>query len=192
MAKFRLTATGTVPLLMHNARLSNPTDEIAKAMKRISSKRAKTDDDHEEMARLEHMGSLYYDEHAGPFIPGQNFERCLVDAARVTKAGKKIERGVFVETNVNPVAFDGPRTIDGLWKDENFRHVASVKVQQNRVTRTRPQFRTWVVDADGMFDPTVISFEELAEIAETAGRMIGLGDWRPRFGRFDANLEVIG
>lgn len=191
MAKFRLTCTGTTPLLMHNARLSNPTDEIAKAMKRVSSKRTKTDDDHEELARLEHMGSLYFDDDMGPFIPGQNFERCLVDAARVTKAGKKIERGVFVETNINPLAYDGPRTIDELWKDDNFRHVASVKVQQNRVTRTRPQFRTWAVDADGMFDPAVISLEELAEIAETAGRMIGLGDWRPRFGRFDPQVEAI-
>lgn len=191
MAKFRLTCTGTTPLLMHNSRLSNPTDPVAKSMKRVSSKRTKTDDDHEELARLEHMGSLYFDAEMGPFIPGQNFERCLLDAARVTKAGKKVERGVFIETNVNPLAYDGPRTLDGLWADENFRHTASVKVQQNRVTRTRPQFRTWAVDADGMFDGAVISLEELGEIAETAGRMIGLGDWRPRFGRFDAQIEVI-
>lgn len=191
MARFRITCTGTTPLLMHNARLSNPLDEVAKAMKRISSKRTKTEEDHEELARLEHMGGLYFDSDAGPYLPGQNFERCLVDAARITKSGKKIERGVFVETNVNPVAYRGPRTIEGLWKDDNFRHSASVKIGTNRVTRTRPQFRDWTVDAEGVYDPAVINLEELAEIAGTAGRMIGLGDWRPRFGRFEATVEKI-
>lgn len=191
MARFRITCTGTTPLLMHNARLSNPLDEVAKAMKRISSKRTKTEEDHEELARLEHMGGLYFDSDAGPYLPGQNFERCLVDAARITKSGKKIERGVFVETNVNPVAYRGPRTVEGLWKDDNFRHSASVKIGTNRVTRTRPQFRDWTVDAEGVYDPAVINLEELAEIAGTAGRMIGLGDWRPRFGRFEATVEKI-
>lgn len=191
MARFRLTCTGSTPLLMHNARLSNPLDVTAKAMKRISSKRVKTEEDYEELARLEHLGGLYWDADAGPYVPGQNFERCLVDAGRITKSGKKIERGVFIETNVNPLAYTGPRDVDGLWKDENFRHAASVKVGMVRVTRTRPQFRTWSVDAEGMFDPAVINLEELAEIAATAGRMIGLGDWRPRFGRFEAQVEKV-
>lgn len=191
MARFRLTCRGTTPLLMHNARLSNPLDEVAKAMKRVSAKRVKTEDDHEELARLEHLGGLYFDADLGPYLPGQNFERCLVDAARITKAGKKIERGVFVTSDVNPLAYDGPRDVDGLWKDENFRHAASVKVQTSRVTRTRPQFRTWAVEAEGEFDPAVISLDEIREIADTAGRMIGLGDWRPRFGRFTAEVERI-
>jgi hypothetical protein len=191
MAHFRLTCVGTVPLLMHNARLSNPLDDIAKAMKRVSSKRTKTEEDHEELARLEHMGGLYFDRDLGPYLPGQNFERCLVDAARITKSGKKIERGVFVTENVNPIAYDGPRDIDGLWKDENFRHSASVKVGMVRVTRTRPQFRQWTVDTEGEYDPAVINLDELGEIAGTAGRMIGLGDWRPRFGRFVATVERV-
>lgn len=191
MARFRLTATGTTPLLMHNARLSSPLDEFAKAMKRISAKRVKTEEDHEEMARLEHAGSLYFEPEVGPYIPGQNFERSLLDAARITKAGKKIERGVFVETNVNPLAYKGPRDVDTLWADQNFRHSASVKVQMNRVTRTRPHFKEWAAEAEGTFDAAIISLEELREIASTAGQMIGIGDWRPRFGRYDATVEKI-
>jgi hypothetical protein len=191
MARFRMTCTGTTPILMHNARLSNPLDEVAKAMKRVSSKRTKTEEDYAELARLEHMGGLYFDPDVGPYLPGQMFEKTLVNAARITKAGKKIERGVFIETNVNPLAYDGPRSVEGLWKDENFRLSASVRVQQNRVTRTRPQFRQWAVEAEGMFDPNVISLEELAEVADTAGRMVGFGDWRPRYGRFTAMVEEI-
>lgn len=191
MARFQLTCTGTHTLLLHNARLSNPLDEVAKAMKRVTSKRTKTEEDHEELARLEHMGSLYFDTDIGPYLPGQNFERCLVDAGRITKSGKKIERGVFVTSDVNPIAYDGPRDVAGLWKDENFRHSASVKVGTSRVTRTRPQFRKWAAQAEGTYDPAVINLDELREIAVTAGTMIGLGDWRPRFGRFEATVEKI-
>jgi len=191
MAKFRLTCRGTEPLLMHNSRLANPLDEVAKLMKRITAKRKKTEDDYEELARLEHWGGLYFDADLGPYIPGQNFERCLLDAARITRAGKKVERGVFVSSNVNPISYQGPRGIDGLWADQNFRHMSSVKVGTNRVMRTRPMFRQWEVYCEGEYDGDVINLDELQEIAGTAGRMIGLGDWRPRFGRFTATLDKV-
>lgn len=176
---------------MHNSRLANPLDDVAKAMKRVSGKKKKTDDDHEELARLEHMGGLYFDPDVGPYIPGQNFEAFLVRAARLSADGPKIEQGVFVETDVNPLAYDGPRDIDGLWKDKNFRHIASVKIQRNRVQRTRPQFRSWAVEATGTYDSAIIGLDHLQEIAETAGQRIGLGDWRPRFGRFVAEVEKV-
>lgn len=189
--QFRITITGTAELLMHNARLSNPLDTAAKAMKAVSSKRVKTDDDHEELARLEHLGSLYYDPEIGPFIPGQNIERCLVDAGKVTKSGVKVTRGVFISTNVNPLAYAGPRTPEDLWGDENFRHMASVKVQQNRVMRCRPMFRQWRTAADGTLDTAVLSLDELQSIADTAGAMIGIGDYRPRYGRFTAEVTKL-
>lgn len=69
MIKFRITLHGINPLLMHNSRLSNPLDPNAKAMKKVSGKRQKTDEDHAELARLEHAGSLYHDPIAGPYIP---------------------------------------------------------------------------------------------------------------------------
>ncbi|MDX3314642.1 hypothetical protein P1S61_37445 [Streptomyces sp. ME08-AFT2] len=189
--QFRITITGTAELLMHNARLSNPLDTAAKAMKAVTSKRIKTDDDHEELARLEHLGSLYYDPEIGPYIPGQNIERSLVDAAKVTKSGVKVTRGVFVSSNINPLAYKGPRDIDGLWADENFRHMASVKVQQNRVMRCRPMFRTWRTEAEGTLDTRVLSLDELQSIADTAGSMIGIGDYRPRYGRFTAEVTKL-
>lgn len=187
----RISIVGSTELLQHNARLSNPLDPFAKAMKAISSKRVKTEDDYEELARLEHAGSLYFDPEIGPYIPGQNVERCLVDAGKVTKSGVKVTRGLFVSTNVNPLAYKGPRDPDGLWKDENFRHMASVKVQQNRVMRCRPVFREWRTEVEGTLDTAVLSLDELASIAVTAGSMIGLGDYRPRYGRFTAEVEKL-
>lgn len=192
MIKFRLMIRGTAPLLMHNSRLSDPLNPTSKAIKKITSKRTKTDEDHETIARLEHAGSLYLDPDAGPYLPGQNIERCLVDAARISKQGVKVQRGVFIETDVNPLGgYGGPRDADGLWKDENYRHVASVKVGTSRTMRCRPMFTNWAVEADGILDPAVIDLTDLTAIAVTAGQMIGLGDWRPRYGRFEATVDKL-
>lgn len=189
--KFRITITGTAPLLMHNSRLANPLDPASKAMKKFTSKRTKTDEDHEEIARLEHIGSLYFDTDAGPYVPADNIWRCLFDAAKKTKRGPKVKEGVFIATDINPLAYKGPRTIEGLWADENFRHLASAKVTTQRVMRCRPIFREWSCEADGVIDTDIIDFKELQDIVETAGDRIGLGDWRPRYGRFTATVGQI-
>lgn len=189
--EFTITIEGTAPLLMHNARLSNPLDPAAKALKAVTSKRTKTDDDHATIARLEHAGSLYLDSDIGPYMPGENIARCLIDGARVTKAGVKVTRGVFISSDVNPLAYKGPRDADGLWNDENFRHMASAKIGTARTMRCRPMFRQWRTQANGLLDTTVLSLEELRSITETAGAMVGLGDWRPRFGRFTATVEKV-
>jgi hypothetical protein len=187
---FTITLTGTGALLMHNARLSNPLDPAAKAIKKVSGKRNKTEDDHAEMAHLEFIGSMYWDKDAGPYIPGDNIWRCLYDAAKKSKRGPKVKEGVLITTDVNPLGGYGrERDAEQLWRDENFRHFASAKVGQVRVTRCRPIFRTWKVAAEGVLDANVLDFAEIEQIAETAGLLIGLGDWRPKFGRFTAAVE---
>jgi hypothetical protein len=188
---FRITLTGTAPLILHNSRLADPLDPTTKALKKMTSKRQKTEDDHLEIARLEHAGSLYFDSDVGPFVPGQNVARALVDAGRVTKKGKMIERGVFISTDTNPLSYRGPRTVNGLWEDENFRITASVKVGTQRVMRCRPMFREWSTEADGILDPAILDLSDLEGIATTAGQMVGLGDWRPRYGRFTARVEKL-
>ena len=121
---FRITLEGTGALLMHNARLSNPLDPAAKAIKKVSGKRNKTEDDHAEMAHLEFIGSLYYDKDAGPYIPGENLWRCLYDAAKKSKRGPKVKEGLLITTDVNPLVGYGSKARDpeSLWADENFRH----------------------------------------------------------------------
>jgi len=75
--KVRLTLTGTAPMLMHNIQLADPLNAIARAMKEISSKRKKTDEDQLRMAELEFKGGLYITDQLGPYVPGVNVEKCL-------------------------------------------------------------------------------------------------------------------
>lgn len=190
MIDFTITLTGTAPLLMHNSRLSNPLDPATKALKKVTGKRNKTDDDHEQIARLEFAGGLYLIPEVGPYIPGENIARALVDGAKLTKMGVKVTRGVFISTNENPLSYKGPRDEQALW-DAGFHHMASVKVGTARTMRCRPWFPEWTVQADGVLDPAVLELDDLAGIADNAGSLIGLGDWRPRFGRFTATVERV-
>ena len=185
MKNFTLEIKGTNPLLMHSSTLSNPLDEWAKAIKKVSGKRTKTEDDYEEMANLEFFGGMYFDPEVGPYLPGDNIYRSLWDAAKKTKQGVKVKEGLVITSDLNALQYDGPRTREELWNLPQHRHTASVKVGMARVTRTRPQFPQWSATFEGTFDNSIIDLEDLRGIAETSGRLIGLGDWRPRYGRFE-------
>ena len=189
--KIRIEIHGTAPLISHNIRLANPLDPIAKAMKAISGKRKKTEDDLLQLARLEFEGGLYLYPEVGPYVPGENVEKCVIEGARVTKQGKQVERGLFVSDNVVPLIYKGPRDADQLWADERFRHVAAVRVGQSRVIRTRPIFHEWALEADAELDPGLLSIEQLQQIIDDAGAMVGLGDHRPRYGRFTARVGSL-
>lgn len=188
--KVQIVLTGTAPLIMHNVRLANPLDPYARSMKEITGKRTKTDDDYEQLARLEFEGGLYFVAGSGPIIPGANIEKCLVEGARITKQGKQVERGLFIIDNENPLIYDGPRDVDGLWKAEVFTSVMAVKPQgRSTIMRTRPIFRDWIVETTAEVDPGLLNLDSLRSIAAAAGSMVGIGDYRPRFGRFEGDIE---
>lgn len=171
-------------MLMHSAALADPLNELTRELKKISQKRKKVDADHEEMPRIEFIGSLYYDEEMGVYIPGENIDSMLVGPAKKLRLGTAFKSAVFVTEDL-PLIYDGPRTPDELWQDKRFRFRKAVKVQTNRLVRTRPQFLNWSLKVPiTILDGAEIDADQVLEVAHIAGERIGLGDWRPRFGRF--------
>jgi len=187
---FTITITGTAALLMHNGRLADPLDPAAKALKAVTGKRSKTDADYLEVSRVEFAGALYIDPDVGPYIPADNIWKTLQMAARKSKQGKQIEEGVIITSEVNPIVYPGPRDIPGLWANPNFIFRKTVVNQRNRVSRTRPIFQQWRLSADGIYDENVINLDDIRAIAERAGSLVGLCDWRPRFGRFTSEVDA--
>jgi hypothetical protein len=191
--KVRLTGTGTRPLIMHNVQLASPLNRYAKALKAANSKRTKTDDDRVAIARIEFEGSLYFDSEVGPYLPGQNLLASLVEGGRLTKSGKKVERGVMVDDLTLPLIYRGPRDVEGLWGngESEFVDVRTVVVQRNKIDRCRPIFREWTFEADITIDPSVLDLDEFEEVVRNAGAMAGLGDYRRLFGRFGTRVEAL-
>lgn len=190
MAEFIIDITGTSALLMHNARLADPLDPITKEKAKVSAKRKKTEEDQELLSHLEWQGGLYWHDAVGPYLPGDNVFKSLIEAARKSKDGKRVEQGLLITTDQNPLAYDGPRTLDEMWEDKRFVHRCTVKQQMSRIVRTRPIFHSWRTQVEGRFDDSVLNAEDVESFAEIAGKYIGVGDWRPKHGRFDVKVEV--
>jgi hypothetical protein len=183
-----LNISGTAPLLMHNNTLVDTLHDDTKRLKRISSKRTKTDEDEIAMRRIQFGAALYLDPEVGPYMPGPNIAKALLLAARIRRNGPKVERGLILISPVNRLEYDGPRDVSGLWNDPRFRFTVPVKVPPRTgktVMGCRPIFPEWACTATAFTNPTVLPPDELADIANDAGQMIGLGDWRPWHGRFE-------
>jgi hypothetical protein len=178
----RLSGEEGEPLIVHNGLLADRDYEWTRQLSAVTGKRKKTDEDHAEVARLEWRGGLYYDETAGPYLPGDNVRRCLLDAARLSRDGKSIERGVLRLSRVNRLEYDGPRDPEKMWADGRFTHRAMVRVTTSKVARTRPKFVGWSALVAVTFESTVLDRADLLRIAEAAGQYIGIGDGRPFYG----------
>jgi len=182
--KFRIV--GESPLVMHCGQTVDPLNQFSKAISEISSKRHKTDADHEEMMRIEWMAALYLD-NGEPCIPGYVLEAAIVEAAKKLRLGKVAKSGIFVPDNM-PLEYEGPRDPDELWKDDRFRLVANVRIKTSRIIRCRPIFRSWAADCRVLYDDLQINRSKVEEIIRITGSVIGIMDWRPRHGRFQVEF----
>jgi hypothetical protein len=189
---------GIGDIMCHRGGLANPLDEHARKIKSLSSKRKKTDEDLVDLAKAEFIGSFYWDDRFGPVMPTNNILATLINGAKKSKYGREAGLAVFVEgtgkngdAGVVKLDYEGPREIDKLWNGGKSRFIDSrlVKVQASRVVRTRPILPNWSVHLLVKFDSSVINRESVIKAMEDAGFYIGLGEYRPRYGRF--TVEVI-
>jgi hypothetical protein len=171
------------PLIVHNARLSIPTDPLAERLARLNAVRSsdKTIEHHLEISRTEWEGSLYWAEDLGPFLPTYYATTCLYQAGTKSRDGERI-RGAATALGPDlgarcPIEYKGPRNIEGMWADDNYRLVAAVSLQKRtRVTRTRARFSPWCVHFGIELDDALLNRHAFDEIAGRAGQLIGLGD----------------
>lgn len=185
---------GLSPLLMHSDRFANPLDPATKAHKELTSKRTKTDVDHEDIAKSEWLGSMYYSQEIGPFMPGQNFDASIRDAAKFQKLGKKFGQALMVIEDEIPIKYKGPRDLDGLFAAKYF-DIRGVKVGQARLMRCRPKFNDWACQFSLVYNEDVLNTNQVLKAIQDAGKLIGVGDYRPgtgtggRFGKFSAEVQ---
>lgn len=184
MKTYRIKIESRSPLLMHRGGLADPLDPWSKAMKEITGKRKKTEADYEELARLEWFGSMYIDEDDRPVIPGENIEGMLVKAGKKFRLGEAVRAGVLSDGNW-PLVFKGPKTAKELWEAGTFRDARLESVNKGKVIRTRPRFDRWALDFIVELDTEQVSPDQLRQLLDTAGRIVSLGDRRPKFGRFE-------
>ena len=187
--KIVIDVVGTSPLLMHNPRMVDPEFEINRQMKVLTGKRKKTDEDLRQIGRLEWFGGMY--EVEGVVVqPTSKLRKCLINAGRISKQGKSIERALsFSELNV-PLIYEGPKELNKLFEDKRYTSRLSVGIGNKRVMRVRPQFSQWGLRVKGLFiEDAGLNLSEFEHIAELAGLSEGIGDNRVNgYGRFTVKV----
>jgi hypothetical protein len=186
--------TGLFDLLMNNARGVDKLDPLVIEKTEITKKKEKTDDDEKRLAQLDWEVSIYYDDEMGPYLPCDNMKRAIRDGATRIKKGKDIGRAVVPLEERARLEYDGPRDLAALWASGRFSDRRSVVINNKRIMRRRPRFPIgWNVTFALSYDPAAINRKDLVLAAEYAGKLYGLGDYRPDtggpFGRF--GVEVL-
>lgn len=192
-SKFRITIGGDT-LLMHNGQTADPLNKYAKAMKAITSDRQlkKTDEGIAQLMRIEYEAGLYLNSKNQVILPSRILEAHISEAARKTREGKNALAGMFVDTDGLLEYEGGPLTVKQLLDSEEHRLTIPVRVQANRVIRTRPLFRNWQTTFEVSVLEEMVSPSSLQAWLENGGNFVGLGDYRPRYGRYELRaMEAV-
>lgn len=167
-----VTIEGASDFLFHRWN-TEAVDEKARAAK--GSKAKKTDN----------VESYVYRNDAGELcIPGEYLRMATINAAKFRqdpRSPRKSAMDLYKASviSLTPLASLGTTS----WDYEDKRRAV---VQRNGVNRVRPAMRAgWQVSFDLMVNlPEYVDRNSLRETIEQAGRLIGIGDFRPTFGRF--------
>jgi len=189
MNTLKFEVTGIRPLLMHNGLMADPTNPLVRAIKKITSKGTKkmTDSDYVERDRLEWEAGLYWSSESDDIaIPSDNIERCILEGAKKNRLGKDFAAAVFLqETEVIITHRLSGKSKETIYKDPSFSLRKGVKVQLARIIRIRPMIPTgWTAKFTVEYDESIVNYSSIIQALTEAGALVGLGDWRPKFGRF--------
>ena len=167
-----VTVEGSSDLLFHRWN-AEAVDEKSKAAK---NSKARTSDNVENY--------VYRNDKDELCLPGAYFRGSIVNAAKFRQDPRSprksamdlFKAGVVVTTQLASL---GTKEWDYLDKRR-------VTIQRNGINRTRPAMKMgWKVSFEVMVMlPEYIDRNALRETLEAAGRLVGVGDIRPTYGRF--------
>lgn len=168
MKTIQVEITGIAPLLQNRFPMEAHGHNISKATKKV-------------YVPEEEAKKCLYIKDGQIYQPAEHIFQSMVRASTDFKfSGKKTFKDVVtscvaVEPEDIPMISDKPYEID----------TRPVVIQRARVLKWRPKFNQWKLRFKLLIlDDTNISPANLKEILEKAGATKGIGDYRPRFGRF--------
>jgi hypothetical protein len=188
----QLTLRGVTPLLLNSGEADRDS-ELFRDFTHLSQKRGKSLDDEARLRLMEWALRAYIDDTVGPYIPGKNIKEMLRSAATKYRKGEDIKRSLAVADFRIPILYDGPREQEILQKDEAYRYLAMVSnagQSKGRVVRTRPKFDDWTLVTTLAWDPEDLDEDLIVKVVKRSEKY-GLGDYRPEFGAFNAELGEV-
>lgn len=173
-----VTIRGVAPLLMHAWNTESVAEKAGAAK---NSKAKKTDD----------VASYAYRTADGLLgVPGRNFHGSLCIAGKFKQDPRSSRKSMYDLCKAGLVPLDVVAPFQPATTEWDYEDRQRATVQRAAITRTRPAMREgWVLAFDVLVTlPEYFSVETVADLVNSAGRVVGLCDYRPTYGRF----TVIG
>lgn len=178
--RVEITIEGTAPILFHRW---NCESVESKSRAKKGSAEKKSDDVESYVYRTE-KGELA--------IPGEYLRGAIVGASKFQqdpRSPRKSAADLFKAAviSLTPLATLGT-------KDWDYMDKRRVCIQRNAITRSRPAMREgWTAKFILLINlPEYVDAQLLNSTVQAAGKLIGLGDFRPSFGRFNVvGFEVL-
>lgn len=182
---------GTADLLFHRWNCEAVAEKAAAA----KGSKAKKSDDIESY--------VYRDDDGMICLPGEYLRGAIINAAKYRQDPRSprksamdlFKAGIVSLTPLSPITGSERLGQVGLGKAGyatawDYEHRCRVTIQRNGITRTRPAMKagwgaTFVLSS---VLPEYIPPQMLNEVIGAAGRLVGVGDFRPTYGRF----SVVG
>lgn len=163
---------GDSALIVHAWSEKAKRQMLDKQMKKASKAKEAKDPE------ADYQACFYKTETGGYGFPAIGIKSAMVGACRFVDMKMTEARGAFhIDAEMVPV-FGDPRPREDM-----------VRVGMGTADiRYRPEFPDWRIPLAVKFNASVISAEQIANLLNTAGFAIGIGEWRPEkngsFGRF--------
>lgn len=168
----KVTVQGTSDILFHRWNCEEVAEKAAAAK---GSKTKKIDNVESYVYRLEDGGLA---------IPGEYLRMSIVNAAKFRqdpRSPRKSAMDLF-KAAIVPLTILAPLGVKA-WDYEDRRRAV---IQRQGINRVRPALRAgWKASFELMVNlPEYVSPTTLNEVIQAAGKFVGLGDFRPTYGRF--------
>lgn len=167
-----VSVQGMADLLFHRWNCE-AVDAKAKAAK---GSEAKKTDDVESYVYRNDIGDLC--------IPGEYFRQAIIHAAKFRQDPRSPRKSAMDLYKAGVVCMTQLASLGT--RDWDYLDTRRVVVQRSGVNRTRPAMKIgWRIDLQfTVLLPEYIAQSDLHSVLDTAGRLIGVGDFRPTYGRF--------
>lgn len=175
-----VTIEGSAAMLFHRWNC----DAVEAKSKAAKGSAAKKSDDIESYVYRNEAGELC--------LPGEYLRQAIIHAAKFRqdpRSPRKSAMDLFKAAVVPLSELASLGVTDWDYQDRR-----RVTVQRNGITRIRPAMRAgWRCTVELMCNiPEYVDPMLLRQVIDDAGRLIGVGDFRPTFGRFTvANWEIL-
>ena len=168
LGKIVATVKGICPLLQH----------------KDDGNREKVSDPGSPEAQNKEFKDAQYRNGKGLFQPSEHFERCFELAGSQFKFKGKLTYSSIIKGGI---VIEPQEILHKIQKIVPFAKFVRIPPGKRgaRVLSTRALLENWELDFVINILNDAINFEDLKQIVEYAGGYIGIGDWRPKFGRFE-------